>query len=387
MQLKPNVLPKVAELLTFLRHRSHILETVELATKSTSRAATQGQHNTQRKSNFRPNALVANTNKCSFCSQTNTNTNTKKAGLCINCLRNDHSANECKSGVCRQCQRKHHTLLHFEKRCATPGGTESEDDGTTQLEATNSLVVNSNQALLSTVVVNILDASNAPIRCRADFLVVPKVTGHIPNASLRLTSRQLDIPAHVELADPQFHTPQPIDLPIGAEIFFEVWTGRQLHINDALPPLQGSVFGWEVAGRVSNNLIITNQPQFCGLLTTSPEGLPNPRKRFNILEGAANRSSSTVEKEKVALCALMDESGRLGTTTLAPASSLSPELPAHRLRDLLSAQPPNSKLRWHEPTSIPKEETVWPQTPANVTHDLLLERVRYDTTFMVYRYN
>jgi Protein of unknown function (DUF1759) len=53
MQLKPNVLPKVAELLTFPRNRSHTLETIDLATKSTSRAATQGQHNTQRKSNFR----------------------------------------------------------------------------------------------------------------------------------------------------------------------------------------------------------------------------------------------------------------------------------------------------------------------------------------------
>jgi len=114
IQLKPNVLPRVAELLTFLRHRSHTLETIELASKPTSRAATQGQHTSQRKSNFRCNALHVNTNKCPFCSQSHyanqcasflamtpdeRYTTTKKAGLCINCLHSDHSAGECKSGV------------------------------------------------------------------------------------------------------------------------------------------------------------------------------------------------------------------------------------------------------------------------------------------------
>jgi hypothetical protein len=84
-------------------------------------------------------------------------TTTKKGGLCINCLRNDHSAGECKSGVCRQCQQKYHTLLHFEKKRANLGGA----NGAIQPEATNSLVVNSNQVVLSTVIVNILDADSA----------------------------------------------------------------------------------------------------------------------------------------------------------------------------------------------------------------------------------
>jgi hypothetical protein len=61
----------------------------------------------------------------------------------------------------------------------------------------------------------------------------------------------------LQLADPQFSSPQPIDILLGAEIFFEIWTNKQLRLNDALPPHQKSLFGWVVAGKVSMAKIIT----------------------------------------------------------------------------------------------------------------------------------
>jgi hypothetical protein len=71
---------------------------------------------------------------------------------------------------------------------------------------------------------------------------------------------------------------------IGTEVFFDVWTGQQLYVNDALPPLQGSVFGWVVAGRMSSDLLITNQTQFCGVLSNPQEELLTAVKRFWELE-------------------------------------------------------------------------------------------------------
>jgi hypothetical protein len=49
IQLKSNVLPKVAEPLTFLRYRCHALESIEMAAKPSSCTATKGTNHNQRK--------------------------------------------------------------------------------------------------------------------------------------------------------------------------------------------------------------------------------------------------------------------------------------------------------------------------------------------------
>jgi hypothetical protein len=56
------------------------------------------------------------------------------------------------------------------------------------------------------------------------------------------------IPENKVLADPQFATPQCVDLLIGAEFFYEVHLNNTLKVSASLPPLQETVFGWVVSG-------------------------------------------------------------------------------------------------------------------------------------------
>lgn len=94
-----------------------------------------------------------------------------------------------------------------------------------------------------------------------EFLVLPKVTIDLPSASLDTSSWK--IPPGVLLADPNFCDRNPIDIIIGAEIFFDLFKvpGR-IQLGDSLPTLVNSVLGWIVSGKTSrstpNSPIIAN---------------------------------------------------------------------------------------------------------------------------------
>ncbi|XP_062714102.1 uncharacterized protein LOC115267934 [Aedes albopictus] len=85
----------------------------------------------------------------------------------------------------------------------------------------------------------------------AEFLVLPKVTIDLPSASFDASS--WDIPPGVQLADPGFYEANPVDIIIGAEVFFELFNvpGR-IQLGEALPTLINSVLGWIVSGKNSN---------------------------------------------------------------------------------------------------------------------------------------
>ncbi|XP_065084349.1 uncharacterized protein LOC135706631 [Ochlerotatus camptorhynchus] len=79
-----------------------------------------------------------------------------------------------------------------------------------------------------------------------ECLVTPKVTGTIPSSKININN--WDIPAGVVLADPEFHTPDKVDLLIGAELFFDILKPSQLNLADNLPQLRDTHLGWIVSG-------------------------------------------------------------------------------------------------------------------------------------------
>ncbi|XP_058828585.1 uncharacterized protein LOC131688396 [Topomyia yanbarensis] len=85
---------------------------------------------------------------------------------------------------------------------------------------------------------------NASLEC----LVTPKVTGTIPSSKINI--EHWDLPCGVVLADPEFHTPDKVDLLIGAELFFDILKPSQLNLADDLPLLRDTHFGWIVSGVV-----------------------------------------------------------------------------------------------------------------------------------------
>jgi transposase InsO family protein len=80
-----------------------------------------------------------------------------------------------------------------------------------------------------------------------DFIVLPQITQYLPSSPVNISSWNL--PKHIELADPEFHKPQRIDLLLGAEIFFELLCVGQFRLTPGYPTLQKTTLGWIVSGR------------------------------------------------------------------------------------------------------------------------------------------
>ncbi|XP_065094462.1 uncharacterized protein LOC135714987 [Ochlerotatus camptorhynchus] len=99
--------------------------------------------------------------------------------------------------------------------------------------------------IVSTVHSRVCDYSTS-----AEFLVLPKVTIDLPTASFDASSWK--IPPGVQLADPAFYNANPIDIIIGAEVFFDQFkvSGR-IQLGNSLPTLVNSVLGWIVSGKAS----------------------------------------------------------------------------------------------------------------------------------------
>lgn len=80
------------------------------------------------------------------------------------------------------------------------------------------------------------------------FYVLPRLTAKLPLMPVDLTSFR--IPTEIALADPNFNIPKPIDMLIGAEIFFDLLSGDQIRPVTNGPILNNTLFGWIVSGPV-----------------------------------------------------------------------------------------------------------------------------------------
>nr|XP_029717218.1 uncharacterized protein LOC115260405 [Aedes albopictus] len=81
-----------------------------------------------------------------------------------------------------------------------------------------------------------------------ELLVVKKITGDLPMAEF--DARQLNVPDELELADPTFNVPGPVDILIGSGLFFKLLKHGQLEVEDHLPAVQETHLGWLVSGVV-----------------------------------------------------------------------------------------------------------------------------------------
>lgn len=95
---------------------------------------------------------------------------------------------------------------------------------------------------------------------RIEFLVVSKITEQTPVNQINLET--LNIPPAIALVDPQFHIPNKADIPIGAEIFWDLVCADQYISEQKQPKLQKTKLGWIAAGVVddgsSQQLLVTS---------------------------------------------------------------------------------------------------------------------------------
>lgn len=124
-----------------------------------------------------------------------------------------------------------------------------------------------------------------------EFLVLPRVTIDLPAAAVDTST--WDLPPGLQLADPSFDNTNPIDIIIGAEIFFELFRvpGR-ISLGDHLPVLINSAFGWVVSGKSSTS--VSTSPVVANLATVAD--VHRLMEKFWTIEESVSTSYSVEEQ-------------------------------------------------------------------------------------------
>ena len=125
----------------------------------------------------------------------------------------------------------------------------------------------------------------------AEFLVTPSITGLTPIRPVSMAS--LGIPHDMILADPTFHKPGKIDLLIGNQLFWKMFSGQKFELESGVSMMQ-SPLGWVIAGSVTSSHVI--QTVQCNLSTLSD--LHNTMERFYKLEDYRNDKGFLTDEEQ-----------------------------------------------------------------------------------------
>lgn len=241
----------------------------------------------------------------------------KRARLCTVCLLSNHTSKTCRAGPCRKCKAWHNSLLHPESERSSTVVIPNSQPENTSTNITKSLASGVDnpgfcKVLLSTVKIIVFDKFGQPVVVRAlldsgsqSSFITEKLSNHLGletsstnlnvlgissnvskikqkcvvsinsqynnfKASVtcfvlsNITSmtpswgvdvRSLNIPKNLQLADPEFNTPAPIDMLIGAELFWVIIKANKIICGKNKPVLQDTVLGWIVSGRVSDNRV------------------------------------------------------------------------------------------------------------------------------------
>ncbi|CAI6370934.1 unnamed protein product [Macrosiphum euphorbiae] len=247
-----------------------------------------------------------------------------KHRLCMVCFGSNHWANKCKSS-CSVCHGRHHQLLHRDNSHAKI--PPSKDPVASYIGTQHSRSV-----LLGTASVNVCDVAGClqPVRALIDpasqvslmtsecvkrlglfceqwtvpvaglagqlvqsingrvqisiqsatdgsminlsTWTMPKITGSMPSAQLPVSVRNKC--SHLVLADPNFDSPAPVELLLGADVFPQVIRSRRHDLGVGLPTAFDTIFGWILLGPVDPSLpAAPQQTMMISLLTTSIESL------------------------------------------------------------------------------------------------------------------
>ncbi|XP_072379310.1 uncharacterized protein [Diabrotica undecimpunctata] len=235
------------------------------------------------------------------------NTHAKRLRLCINCLRPGHINTVCRLSNCRKCNGRHNTLLHIQNNEYNRRENNTTENPNVSLTCSN---ISQENVLLATALVQVIDKFNKPHTVRAlldsgsqssfislnlcdilnleteninmavvglnsskshirkkceisveslhsaysvklSCLIINEITGIQPTTVVNIN--RLNIPKNIILADPEFYKPGPIDLLIGANLFWNLMQIGQIRLGSDQPVLQKTSFGWIISGNITEN--------------------------------------------------------------------------------------------------------------------------------------
>jgi hypothetical protein len=286
------------------------------------------------------------------------NAQARNLKLCLNCLRTNHFVNNCQSKFkCRKCNQSHNTLLHKERQITQTNETPA------QVESLNAHSMRSQSSiiLLSTAIVLIEDRNNKSHKCRAlldagsmnsyitssfskklrlqqkavnitvggigqistnikqavqvniksrynkfsanlSCFVLEKITENLPLVTINMSA--INIPKELQLADPKFLETAPVDLLIGADLFWNLLCQDRKEItlkNHNKLMLQNTHLGFIAGGSLSMNN--NNSSSTCSLsLTSVSDILENQVQKFFELEQCSNPSEQKCFSNEEIMC-------------------------------------------------------------------------------------
>nr|CAH7725344.1 unnamed protein product [Callosobruchus chinensis] len=324
--------PSLDMFLTFLRNKADLLETLEFSKNTSSKleANRDARIKTERRKSFLTTSnsctLCKNNHKMYKCPEFGKLSiedrikHVQTSKLCINCLNSGHELEKCKFGPCRKCSDRHNSLLHQDSNKSK--STETPQTKTVTLSNHNSTAC---QTLLSTALVKIRDKygnthscrvlldsasesnfitksfcqrlglstskvnisiigiSQIPAhvqeRCNVEIasaysnftiavpsLVITDICDKLPSANVSVTS--LNIPSKIFLADPNYNISAPIDMLIGANLFYSLLCIGQIKLGNGLPILQKTKLGWVISGPIGMSSS-NSQTSYCHLSRNS----------------------------------------------------------------------------------------------------------------------
>nr|XP_033204669.1 uncharacterized protein LOC117165366 [Bombus vancouverensis nearcticus] len=221
----------------------------------------------------------------------------KKASLCINCLGRGHSPTQCTSAQIKVLNKQAQpiraralldtgTSMNFmtdklanslgikQRRCAI------------QIGALDNLSTTAKRYTTATIT-----STDGKYKKTLRFLVIPAMSTFIPSEPIDPSS--LGLPRNIQLADPQFHCPAPIDVLLSTGSTFESLCIGQVNLAQPGEPelrLQKTRFGWIIGGSPTSQTAINT---FHATTTALQEDLA---RFWEIDEGPATTHLSESER-------------------------------------------------------------------------------------------
>lgn len=263
--------------------------------------------------------------------------------LCVNCLRPGHNVQACKlPGACRQCKQKHNTLLHVSNNTtsismsafSTPeillctAKVRLINPHTNASITIRALLDSGSQSSFITERVKqrlkltpqpsnvgIVGIGNSPLklsteRCALQLqstahtsntfvaslfcLVLKNITENLPKLPIDISQLNL---SDYDLADPSFYEPSPIDMLIGADLFWELIGNKQHSIGTSKTHLRSSKLGWLIAGRMPHSTqSLDPKPTIRNFLLQEDQRIDQQLAKFWDLENVPQAQPYTEEE-------------------------------------------------------------------------------------------
>lgn len=158
--------------------------------------------------------------------------------------------------------------------------------------------LNQNVSLISEGVKSNIKSRTTKYTQDLQFLIVNKISDSLPQRSIKIS--QWNIPRNIVLSDPYFNTSKPIDVILGAEVFYDILLSNRIQ-RPSLPIFQETMLGWIVGGKYEPENILTNNHSFfinSDLNSNENKLLNKTVERFWELESIPSKKHLSKDEER-----------------------------------------------------------------------------------------